>query len=183
MDQDFTELVTRLVFQLAVILAAAKIGGEICERYLKIPPVLGELLAGGGILAAKYISRAFLAFRVSCAPLALALATAFLAAALAESFGLAMIIGAYSIGLALSGTALARQIEEPITAVYHALVPMFFVGMGMMVDVTAIGGVLLFRGADCPAGGPGKGRGGWSPCPDQWFQCQRLLAHRSWYAS
>ena len=34
------------MFQLAIILAAAKIGGEIAERYLKIPSVLGELAAG-----------------------------------------------------------------------------------------------------------------------------------------
>ena len=332
MDQDFTELVTRLVYQLAVILAAAKIGGEICERYLKVPPVLGELVVGiiigpfalggvsffglgslfeqvsasngaggaipvsielfsvsqvaavvllfaagletdlkqflryagpasfvaiggvvfpflfgmgatllfkpgglrgdpllyaalfmgavmtatsvgitarvlsdmkkldtsegvtvlaaavvddvlgilmltvivgisapdedisvggvtligvkavgfwlalmvGGILGARYISAAFGAFRVAGSAVALALALAFLAAGLAESFGLAMIIGAYSIGLALSGTTLARQIEEQIMSVYHALVPIFFVVMGMMVDVTAMGGVILF---------------------------------------
>ena len=34
------------MFQLAIILAAAKIGGEIAERFLKIPSVLGELAAG-----------------------------------------------------------------------------------------------------------------------------------------
>ena len=331
MEQDFTELVTRLVFQLAVILVAAKIGGEVCGRYLRVPPVLGELVGGiiigpfalggfsffglaplfndaaeaakasggipislelfslsqiaavvllfaagletdlkqflrfagpaslvalggvvlpfafgmgatmlfkpgglsgdallysalfmgavmtatsvgitarvlgdrqkldtpegvtvlagavvddvlgilvltvvvglstgegvsapevaliggkalgfwlalmvGGILLANYISRAFGAFRVAGSGLGLALALAFLSAGLAESFGLAMIIGAYSIGLALSGTTLARRLEESITAVYHALVPIFFVVMGMMVDVTAMGGVVLF---------------------------------------
>ena len=101
-------------------------------------------LMGGGILASRYISRAISAFKVSGAALALALALAFLSAGLAESFGLAMIIGAYSIGLALSGTPLARRLEESIMSVYHALVPVFFVVMGMMVDVTAMGGVLFF---------------------------------------
>jgi Kef-type K+ transport system membrane component KefB len=98
----------------------------------------------GGILGARYISAALGAFRVAGSAVALSLALAFLAAALAESFGLAMIIGAYSIGLALSGTTLARQIEEQIMSVYHALVPIFFVVMGMMVDLTAMGGVILF---------------------------------------
>ena len=98
----------------------------------------------GGILCAKYISTALRSFRGTGATVALALALAFLAAGLAESFGLAMIIGAYTIGLALSGTRLARQVEGPITSVYHALVPIFFVVMGMLVDVTVIGGVLLF---------------------------------------
>jgi Kef-type K+ transport system membrane component KefB len=98
----------------------------------------------GGILGAQYISRALQAFRGAGSAVALALAIAFLAAGLAESFGLAMIIGAYSIGLALSGTSLAKQIEEPIMSVYHAIVPIFFVVMGMMVDVTTMGTVLVF---------------------------------------
>ena len=46
MEQDFTHLVTKLVFQLAAILITAKLAGELCERYIKIPPVLGELTAG-----------------------------------------------------------------------------------------------------------------------------------------
>jgi Kef-type K+ transport system membrane component KefB len=98
----------------------------------------------GGILGAQYISRALEAFRGAGSAVALALAIAFFAAGLAESFGLAMIIGAYSIGLALSGTSLAKQIEEPIMSIYHAIVPIFFVVMGMMVDVTTMGTVLVF---------------------------------------
>ena len=100
----------------------------------------------GGILCAKYISAALRAFRGAGSAIALSLALAFLAAGLAESFGLAMIIGAYTIGLALSGTPLARQVEEPIMGVYHALVPIFFVVMGMLVDISSMGGVLLFGG-------------------------------------
>ena len=41
-----SEALTRLVIQLAVILFSAKIGGEICERYVRIPAVIGELLSG-----------------------------------------------------------------------------------------------------------------------------------------
>ena len=40
------EIVAELILLLAVILIAAKIGGEIFERYLKIPAVLGELVSG-----------------------------------------------------------------------------------------------------------------------------------------
>ena len=43
---DATELVTKLVIQIAIILIAAKLGGEICQRYIRIPAVLGELTAG-----------------------------------------------------------------------------------------------------------------------------------------
>ena len=101
-------------------------------------------LTGIGILLAGRISNFFGKFKISGASVALSLALAFLAAGLAESFGLAMIIGAFSIGLALSGTDLERRIEEPLSAIYALLVPIFFVVMGMLVDIRALGGVLGF---------------------------------------
>ena len=97
-----------------------------------------------GILFSKWISRALSSFRSSGASLALALAIAFLAAALAEMFGLAMIIGAYTIGLALSNTEVAEDLREPMESVFHALVPIFFVVMGMLVNFGAMGPVLGF---------------------------------------
>ncbi len=97
-----------------------------------------------GILTSRYISRFLLSFKAAGATLALALGLAFLAAALAEKFGLAMIIGAYSIGLALSTTDLKSRLAEPLEAVAHALVPIFFVVMGMLVDVQAMGAALVF---------------------------------------
>lgn len=102
------------------------------------------VLTGAGILLSKHISRALGAFKTSGAVLAIALALAFLAAGLAETAGLAMIIGAYSIGLALSGTDIAKKIDEPLRAVYNALVPIFFVVMGMLVNVPAMLPVLVF---------------------------------------
>jgi len=101
-------------------------------------------LTGIGILLASRISALLMSFKVSGAAVALALAIAFLASGLAESFGLAMIIGAFSIGLALSGTDLAHALDEPLRAVYSALVPIFFVVMGMLVDVSALSGVVTF---------------------------------------
>ena len=100
-------------------------------------------LMGFGILLSKPISRVIDSFKVPGASIALSLALAFLAAGLAESFGLAMIIGAYTIGLALSNTSLAQRLEEPIGAVYNALVPVFFVAMGMLVDLSAVQGALV----------------------------------------
>ncbi len=97
-----------------------------------------------GILLSGHISRFFEKFQVSGAAVALSLALALLAAGLAEEFGLAMIIGAFSIGLALSGTRLAHQIDAPLRAVHDALVPIFFVVMGMLVDVRVFGGVIVF---------------------------------------
>ena len=120
------------------------------------------ILTGVGVALAAHISRLFERFRVAGAALVLALALAFSAAGLAESFGLAMIVGAFSIGLALSGTDLARRLEDPIQGVYNALVPVFFVVMGMLVDVTQLGGVWVFGLALSAAAVAGKviGAGG-----------------------
>ncbi|MBM3959550.1 MAG: cation:proton antiporter [SAR202 cluster bacterium] len=98
-----------------------------------------------GIVASRLISSGVGQFKSAGAALALGLALAFAAAGLAESFGLAMIIGAYSIGLALSETDLKHRIEEPMLMVSQFLVPIFFVVVGMQVDVPAIlRGALLF---------------------------------------
>lgn len=101
-------------------------------------------LTGAGILLSRPISRLLESFRVPGAGIALSLALAFLAAGLAESVGLAMIIGAYSMGLALSSTRLGRGLDEQMAGVYHAYVPVFFVVMGMLVDISAVEGSLVF---------------------------------------
>lgn len=46
MDHGVAHEVPRLIIQLSVILLAAKVSGEITERFLKAPGVLGELVAG-----------------------------------------------------------------------------------------------------------------------------------------
>lgn len=127
------------------------------------------------ILLSGVISKALGWFRDAGAPLALALGLALLGAGLAESFGLAMIIGAYSVGLGLAQTPLAKRIDDGMMGVYHFLVPIFFVVMGMLVDVSAMGGVIGFGivltalaiiskvvGAGGPALAVGfNGRGAW----------------------
>ncbi len=75
---------------------------------------------------------------------AFALAVGLLAAGLAEYFGLAMVIGAYVMGLALSGSRSARRISERLETVKELLVPVFFCVTGMMVDIRSMGSVLVF---------------------------------------
>ena len=101
-------------------------------------------LTGVGIVLSKRISNMLGKFQVSGAGLSLALGLAFFSAALAEMFGLAMIIGAFSMGLALSGTELAHRLDGPLRGVYAAMVPIFFVVMGTLVDVTSLGNVWVF---------------------------------------
>ena len=97
-----------------------------------------------GILLSKHISNLFAKFKVNGANLALSLSLAFLAAGLAESFGLAMIIGAFSIGLALSGTQLAHNLDIPLKTISSFIVPIFFVVMGMLVDITSLQNMWIF---------------------------------------
>ena len=96
------------------------------------------VLTVGGIFGAKYIVRAINSLRGEGAAIALVFGIGLLAAAMAEMFGLAMIIGAYSVGLALSQTQLKNQLHEPLKGLYHATVPVFFVVMGMMVNIEAM---------------------------------------------
>jgi len=90
------------------------------------------------------ISRALRALRSEGAGAALAVALCLLVAALTESFGLAMIIGAYALGLALSRTELAEELISSLRPLYHTIVPVFFVVMGMLVDLPAMTKLLGF---------------------------------------
>jgi Kef-type K+ transport system membrane component KefB len=97
-----------------------------------------------GILVAPYIERAVNKFRAPGASLVLMVALAFLAAGMAEVFGLAFIIGAFSIGLALSTTELGHRVEEELSSISQILVPVFFVVMGMLVDVRSMQNAVVF---------------------------------------
>lgn len=96
------------------------------------------------ILLAPYLEKVLDNFSSTSALLCIPLALALLAAGLAEFFGLAFIIGAFSIGLALSTTRLGHLVEAAMLGVVDFLVPVFFVVMGMLVDVTALQSGLVF---------------------------------------
>src|SRR4030095_6944126 len=78
--------------------------------------------------------------------LALSLAACFLLAYLAERIGLATIVGAFAAGLILDGVRYRNlgertkhTIEELIHPIAGFLVPIFFVLMGVRVDLSAFG--------------------------------------------
>ena len=95
--------------------------------------------------------------RSPSAPVVLAVAYCFLMAALAELVGLADIVGAFAAGLVVDD-AIARffgkkkeryRIDDSIAPVSTIFVPVFFVYMGLRVDLRAFASldVLLFAGA------------------------------------
>jgi hypothetical protein len=63
--------------------------------------------------------------------LGLALVSGFVA----QVGGLAMIVGGFSAGIALSRSRLRADLKHQVTAVHHVIVPVFFVVVGMLVDV------------------------------------------------
>jgi Kef-type K+ transport system membrane component KefB len=100
-----------------------------------------------GLIFARKITSAIKQFRSREMMVAICFGLALLLAGLAEMAGLAMIIGAYIMGLALSRTDLAYEIESQLKGIYNILVPIFFCVMGMMVDFSAMKSVLVFGSA------------------------------------
>ncbi len=97
-----------------------------------------------GLIFARKITAAIKKFKSTEIIVAICFGLSLLLAGLAEMAGLAMIIGAYIMGLALSRTDLAHEIEHHLEGVYNILVPIFFCVMGMMVDFSVMKPVLAF---------------------------------------
>ncbi len=75
----------------------------------------------------------------------LAFGSALILAGVFEACGLALIVGAYVMGLSLSKTDIAFAIQSSLRGVYSFLVPVFFVAMGMLVDVRVLGDISVLQ--------------------------------------
>jgi len=96
------------------------------------------------VLTAPWLTRFWSWFRTPGSGLVLTVFACMLAAVICESVGLAMIIGAYSVGLAFSNTPIAEKLVEEMRGVYHLFVPVFFVVLGMLVNVDIMQNALVF---------------------------------------
>jgi len=141
----FDDVIGILVLALVVAIAqggaldAAQIvgiGGKALGAYALLTLLL--------IVGARRFADAVNTFRSDGAALALALALGLVSGFIAESVGLAMIVGAFSAGIALSRSALRARLEHDVRAIAHFVVPVFFVVVGMLVDLPALSGVLGF---------------------------------------
>ncbi|MEN3046020.1 MAG: cation:proton antiporter [Candidatus Hydrothermales bacterium] len=97
-----------------------------------------------GLIIVKPLTKLLKKLKSEGAWLSIVLSFAFFSSYLAEYFGLAMIIGSYAMGLAFSTTELKEEIIKDLKGVYHFLVPIFFVVMGMLVNLSSIFKSLLF---------------------------------------
>ncbi len=98
---------------------------------------LGVWLAAtfAGILSARKLGRLLKSFGGHNEIAILALGLALIVSGLFEKARLSMIIGSYVMGLSLSRTDISHMVREHLQPVFGLLVPVFFVVMGMMVDV------------------------------------------------
>jgi Kef-type K+ transport system membrane component KefB len=102
------------------------------------------ILTAGGLLVARSLSRVLKLLRSNETIASVSLGLALLLAGISEMAGLAMIIGAYIMGLSLSRTDLAYELQGQLRGLYNFLIPVFFCVMGMLVDFSAMKGVVVF---------------------------------------
>jgi len=88
-----------------------------------------------GLFLARYIAKFLRLFKSPTVFATLALGLALLLSGLFEQAGLAMIVGAYVMGLSLSKTDVSFAIQRALFPLYQFFVPVFFVVMGMLVDI------------------------------------------------
>ena len=91
-----------------------------------------------GLFCARYISSFLKIFEDKTQIATMALGLALIISGLFEEANLAMIVGAYVIGLSLSRTDISQVIREHLQPIYLFMVPVFFVVMGMMVDLSKL---------------------------------------------
>lgn len=139
------------IILLAVVVGVAKVsasGGEVSWGPIGLiaAKAFGFWLISTviGILVAPKLTKGLKRFESMEMIAALAFGLALFLSGLSEMAGLAMIIGAYVIGLSLSQTDIAHDIQETLHGVYGFMVPIFFCIMGMMVNFAAMQGVLIF---------------------------------------
>lgn len=90
---------------------------------------------GIGMALARYIAKFLKIFKSPTIFASLAFGLALLLSGIFEQQGLAMIIGAYVMGLSLSKTDVSFALQRSLQPLYNLLVPVFFVVMGMLLDV------------------------------------------------
>jgi Kef-type K+ transport system membrane component KefB len=131
-------------------------GGEI--NLVAVFTIIGKAVAflavaiiAGRMLAGKVLHIGSKA-KVGGMPVVLSIAWCFLLAALAETIGLAAIVGAFAAGLVLDRTHYqgyhewkTRHIEELVAPISAIFVPVFFVLMGLRVDLRAFSSMTVLQ--------------------------------------
>jgi len=91
-----------------------------------------------GLLLSRRIAGFLKLFKSSRVFAVIAFGLSLILAGVFEQAGLAMIVGAFVMGLSLSKTDISFKIRDKLDPIYNFLVPVFFVVMGMLVDVRVL---------------------------------------------
>ena len=91
-----------------------------------------------GLLLSRRIANFLKFFKSSRVFAVIAFGLSLILAGLFEEAGLAMIVGAFVMGLSLSKTDIAFKIRDKLDPICNFLVPIFFVVMGMLVDIRVL---------------------------------------------
>ncbi|GBU21107.1 PTS system IIA [Fibrobacteres bacterium R8-0-B4] len=144
-------VVTGIIASSGSAAAAAGLGGQSAHPVLTVGRSIAVWLfcTALGILFAGQLARLMKKFKTVTYISIVALGSALILAAIFQMAGLAMIIGAYVVGLSLSKTDLTDTVRDALEVVTSFFVPVFFVVMGMMVNLHAVLSkeVLLFGAA------------------------------------
>lgn len=127
----------------AALIDGASGGGPVdAWRIARVAGTAMAFLAAVVALGLRFVPRAYDAavgrFRVRGFPLALAFGFALLMAYAASRAHLADIVGAFAAGLLLARTRDAHRLFEAVRPVGSLLIPVFFVTIGMRVDLQAV---------------------------------------------
>jgi len=124
-------------------------GGEMSELLViggKALVFLAIIVVGGKMISFGISDFFVKKFGSETAPVILT-GIAFVIAAVAESqFKLAMIVGAAASGMVISGTRLGHRLEDFLKHPEELLSPVFFVVMGMLVDLSKVTGSVIVMG-------------------------------------
>lgn len=134
-------VVVRLVTEGSVSLVSVAGIVVVAVGFLVIVGALGLRLAGPFFGLVERFSRS----TGTLVAIAFAFTLAF--ARLADAARLAPIVGAFVAGIALSRTPQADRIERELAPVGHLFIPVFFLTIGIDVDVTAFARVSVLRDA------------------------------------
>jgi len=136
----------------AGIIQAAQTGGEISSLAILWIVAKAMLFLGGAIIVGRWVSPRMFGLasrlRIQGMLLTVSLSFCFLLAYIANVIGLATIVGAFAAGLILDEVHYRdfldrgeHSIEELLHPIYIFLVPVFFVLMGIRVDLSTFGQV------------------------------------------
>jgi len=115
--------------------------------------ILGAVLfiVIGGYLGSRYLTKLVFDVQVSgfrrklpMSGFVLALAIAFLYSFIAEAIGITAIVGAFVAGTAFSGSPLRDGLRKGTSYLEALFVPLFFVSLGVSVDVGGVADALVF---------------------------------------